>query len=306
MLSDYPGKMPCSVKNSFKLGIIVAVLNVLGFFGALWCSQELRNYIKLPYLQYIEYTGIPGAFIACLLTYGASQRQSFLILVWMIIAIIKSVADIIFGIWFVTGMFKLYDHIPYDEGPFVWWMELVLIFINILFQLMGIFNAYKAIKEIGGCSVKTEFLGIVIAAFNSFGFFGALLCSNELPILIKLPYLQYIEYSGFSGAFIAGLLIYGACKRQSSLILVWMIITTIKCFFDIMFGIWFVIAVVKLQEDFNSTVLAEWWIEIGLTFANILFQVVGIVQANKAKKEIDGTGGYSQIPSGVAEAGISA
>ena len=301
--------MPEWVKNSFNLGIIIAVFNILGFFGALWCSQELRNDIAVPpYLQYIEYTGIPFAFITGFLIYGASKRQSSLILFWMIIAIIKSITDIIFGIWFVTGVKKLNEFIPYDEGVLVWWSELILTFINILFQLVGIFHAYKAIKEIGfgACWVKTEILGIIIAAFNSFVFFGALLCSNEVA-LIKLPYLQYIEYSGIPGAFISGLLIYGACKRQSSLILVWMIITTIKCFFDIMFGIWFVIAVVKFQEKSSyNTVPAEWWIEIGLTFANILFQPVGIFHANKTKKEIDGTEGYSPIPSGVAEPGTSA
>ena len=127
------------------------------------------------------------------------------------------------------------------------------------------------------------------------------MCSNELPTNLSLPYLQYIEYSGIPGAFIAGLLIYGACQRQSSLILVWMIIATIKCFFDVLFGIWFVLAMVNLQG-----VPFVWWIEIGLTFANILFQLVGIFYANKTKKEIDGTGGYSQIPSGVAEVGTSA
>ena len=302
--------MPDWVKNSFTFGIVIAVLNFLGFFGALWCSHELRNDIILPpYLQYIEYTGIPFAFITGFLIYGASQRQSSLILVWIIIAIIKSVADIRFGIWFANHMLKLHELLPYYEGPFVWWMELTLIFINILVQLVGIFHAYKAIKEIGleigACWVKTEMLGIVIAVLNTHGFFGALLCSNELPV--TLPYLQYIEYSGIQGAFSAGLLIYGACKRQSSPILVWMIITTIKCFFDIMFGIWFVIAVVKFQEESSyNTVPVEWWIEIGLTFANILFQIVGIFQANKAKKEIDGTEGYSPIPSGVAEPGTSA
>ena len=289
--------MPDWVKNSFKLGIIIAVLNILGFFGALWCSQELRNDVAVPpYLQYIEYTGIPFAFITGFLIYGASKRQSSLILLWMIIAIIKSIADIIFGILFVTGVKQLHELFPNGECVLVWWSELILTFIEVVFQIVGIFHAYKAIKEIGleigACSVKTEILGIMIAAFNSFVFFGALLCSNEVA-LIKLPYLQYIEYSGILGAFIAGLLIYGACKRQSSLILVWMIITTIKCFFDIMFGIWFVIA-------------TEWWIEIGLIFANILFQLVGIFQANKTKKEIDGTEGYSPIPSGVAEVSISA
>ena len=289
--------MPDWVKNSFNLGIVIAVLNILGFFGALWCSQELRNDVAVPpYLQYIEYTGIPFAFITGFLIYGASKRQSSLILLWMIIAIIKSIADIIFGILFVTGVKQLHELFPNGECVLVWWSELILTFIEVVFQIVGIFHAYKAIKEIGleigACSVKTEILGIMIAAFNSFVFFGALLCSNEVA-LIKLPYLQYIEYSGILGAFIAGLLIYGACKRQSSLILVWMIITTIKCFFDIMFGIWFVIA-------------TEWWIEIGLIFANILFQLVGIFQANKTKKEIDGTEGYSPIPSGVAEVSISA
>ena len=304
MFSDYPGKMPDWVKNSFKLGIVIAVLNFLGFFGALWCSGELRNYNALPpYLQYIEYTGIPFAFITGFLIYGATKRKSSLILLWMIIAIIKSIADIIFGIWFATGIKKLHELIVYNEGVLVWWLELILTFIGIVFQIVGIFHAYKAIKEIGleigACSIKTEKLGIVIAAFNSLVFFGALLCLNELPFNLSLPYLQYIEYSGIPGAFISGLLIYGACQRQSSLILVWMIIITIKCFFDILFGIWFVIAVLKFQE-------LSWWIEIGLTFANILFQLVGIFHANKTKKEIDGTEGYSPIPSGVAEVGTSA
>ena len=96
--------MPDWVKNSFKLGIIIAVLNILGFFGALWCSQELRNDIAVPpYLQYIEYTGIPGAFIAGLLIYGACQRQSSFILVWIIITAIKCFFDIVFVIWFYVA-----------------------------------------------------------------------------------------------------------------------------------------------------------------------------------------------------------
>ena len=128
------------------------------------------------------------------------------------------------------------------------------------------------------------------------------MCSQELPSHLSLPYLQYIEYSGIPGAFIAGLLIYGATQRQSSLVLVWMIIATIKCFFDIMFGIWFVTAVVKLlEENSYSTIPFEWWIELTLTYVNIFFQLVGIVHANKARKEIDGTEGYSQIPSGTQE-----
>ena len=88
--------MPDWVKNSFKLGIIIAVLNILGFFGALWCSHELQNDITLP--PYIKNTGIPFAFITGFLIYGASKRKSSLILLWIIIAIIKSVADIIQGV----------------------------------------------------------------------------------------------------------------------------------------------------------------------------------------------------------------
>ena len=202
--------MPDWAKNSFKLGIVIAVLNILGFFGALWCSGELRNDVTSPpYLQYIGYTGIPFALITGFLIFGASERKSSHILFWMIIAIIKSIADIIFGIWFVTGVKKLHEFIPYDEGVLVWWMELILTFIKISFQIVGIFFAYKAIKEIGFeigvCSVKIEILGIVIAAFNSFVFFGALLCLSELPFNLSLPYLQYLEYSGIPGAFIAGL-----------------------------------------------------------------------------------------------------
>ena len=89
------------------------------------------------------------------------------------------------------------------------------------------------------------------------------------------------------GAFIAGILIYGACQRQSSFILVWMIIAAIKCFFDIIFGIWFVVAWSDIPFEFQ--------IEITLAFVNIFFQIVGIFHANKARKEIDGIEGYSQI-----------
>ena len=66
-----------------------------------------------------------------------------------------------------------------------------------------------------------------------------------------------------------------------------MIIAAIKCFFDIIFAIWFVVAWSGIPFEFQ--------IEITLAFINILFQIVGILHANKARKQIDGTEGYSQI-----------
>ena len=48
----------------------------------------------------------------------------------------------------------------------------------------------------------------------------------------------------------------------------------------------------QAKESFEN------WLQ---TFVNIFFQLVGIVHANKARKEIDGTEGYSQIPSGTQE-----
>ena len=297
MLSDYPEKMPSWVKNSYNFGIVIAIINFNLILMALSCSKELRD-ARLPYLQYIEYTGIPSAFITGLLIFGAHQRQSSLILVWMIIGTIKSFADIIFGIWFATAVVKLHQPFPFV----LFLMEFIL---YIFFQLVGIFNASKAIKEIGACSVKTTFeLGIVIAVLNSLGFFGAALCSDVFWAPPDgLPYyIPYMAYSGLLGAFITGFLIYGTCQRQSFPILVWMIIASIKCFIDILFGIWFVIAVVNLQY-YKRSVPFVWWIEIGLTLAKIKFQLVGIFHAYRAKKEIDGTGGYSQFPS---EAGKSA
>ena len=63
MLSDYPGKMPDWVKRTFVLGIVIAVLHTIGFFGALLCSQELLPYFHVLQLQYIQYTAIPGKSI---------------------------------------------------------------------------------------------------------------------------------------------------------------------------------------------------------------------------------------------------
>ena len=144
-----------------------------------------------------------------------------------------------------------------------------------------------------GAFLRLIDLGRIIAALNCLAFFGAVFCQS------RLPYLLYVEYSGLPSAFIAGFLIYGAFNNQCFPILVWMIIVSIKSFVDILFGIWFVIGMVNLQEE-NSIGL---WIELILTFANISFQLVGIVHA---KRELEGTEGYAQIPSGVAEVDTSA
>ena len=108
------------------------------------------------------------------------------------------------------------------------------------------------------------------------------MCPQEV-----LPHLYYIQYTGFLGAFIAGFLINGACKRQSSLLLVWIIFANIKGFFDIIFLMVFEVSWSDISFGFQ--------LELILNGVNIFFQSLGIFYANKARKEIDETGGYSQI-----------
>ena len=49
------------------------------------------------------------------------------------------------------------------------------------------------------CVKRTFVLGIVIAVLHTFGFFGALLCSQELLPYFHVLQLQYIQYTAIPG-----------------------------------------------------------------------------------------------------------
>lgn len=127
--------MPCccatNVKAAFVLGIVLAVLSLIG------CGNGSNGIIN----------GIIGVIIHCVLIFGAHTRNSTAILVWMVLAILSCIG---YAILVVLGVIVLGDfragaggETAGDNVVFI----PVMIGI-ILFQIWTIIVAKNARKEI--------------------------------------------------------------------------------------------------------------------------------------------------------------
>ena len=116
---------------------------------------------------------------------------------------------------------------------------------------------------------------------------------------MAIPYLMSIKYTGLLSALIAGPLIFGVCKGRNSLIHEWGRIAGVKFCLAFLFELKIILALC------NEIHLPVTWrdeaIEVPLQLGNISLQFLGFYFAGKALREIKGTDGYSQIPSGAAE-----
>ena len=97
--------MQCCCKNNVEaakiLGVIFALLSAIGCLKYL--EPEKRSHIRGQ--QYIEYIiiGVFGFFVNLLLTLGAALRNTTVILVYIILALIYNIVNFIVMIWAFWG-----------------------------------------------------------------------------------------------------------------------------------------------------------------------------------------------------------
>ena len=124
--------MPCccatNVKAAFVLGIVLAVLSLIG------CGNGSNGIIN----------GIIGVIIHCILIFGAHTRNSTAILVWMVLAILSCIGYVILV---VLGVIAIADA---GAGAAAAGVVVFIVFMVgiILFQIWTIIVAKNARKEI--------------------------------------------------------------------------------------------------------------------------------------------------------------
>jgi len=125
--------MPCccatNVKAAFVLGIVLAVLSLIG------CGNGLNGIIN----------GIIGVIIHCVLIFGAHTRNSTAILVWMVLAILSCIG---YAILVVLGVIVLGDFRAGAGGDGLGVVFIPVMIGIILFQIWTIIVAKNARKEI--------------------------------------------------------------------------------------------------------------------------------------------------------------
>ena len=131
--------MPCccatNVKAAFVLGIVLAVLSLIG------CGNGTTHGII---------NGIIGVIIHCVLIFGAHTRNSTAILVWMILAVLSCIGDAIMAIFGVLAIAHAGAAGAGGAGETVGAVAVFLVFFIgiILFQIWTIIVAKNARKEI--------------------------------------------------------------------------------------------------------------------------------------------------------------
>ena len=125
--------MPCccatNVKAAFVLGIVLAVLSLIG------CGNGSNGTIN----------GIIGVIIHCVLIFGAHTRNSTAILVWMVLAILSCIG---YAILVVLGVIVLGDFRAGAGGDGLGVVFIPVMIGIILFQIWTIIVAKNARKEI--------------------------------------------------------------------------------------------------------------------------------------------------------------
>ena len=141
--------MPCICKSNtqaaFVLGIFLATTSLI------WCifGDFRRSGIKYGDSKNIL-IGIISALIHGLLIIGANIRNSTLILVWMVFAILKGVFDIIDYVY----VYEQNMYMNYDERPFEFVLFCIVCSGDIALLIWALAIAPNARKEIdnGRCS----------------------------------------------------------------------------------------------------------------------------------------------------------
>ena len=129
-------KMPCccatNVKAAFVLGIVLAVLSLIG------CGNGSNGIIN----------AIIGVIIHCVLIFGAHTRNSTAILVWMVLAILSCIGYAILAVLAVVVV--AHAGAAGAAGDAVTMVVVLIIFMIgiILFQIWTIIIAKNARKEI--------------------------------------------------------------------------------------------------------------------------------------------------------------
>ena len=125
--------MPCccatNVKAAFVLGIVLAVLSLIG------CGNGSNGIIN----------GIIGVIIHCVLIFGAHTRNSTAILVWMVLAILSSIG---YAILAVLGVIAIAHAGAAVAAGGVAVVFIIFMIGIILFQIWTIIVAKNARKEI--------------------------------------------------------------------------------------------------------------------------------------------------------------
>ena len=132
--------MPCccatNVKAAFVLGIVLAVLSLIG------CGNGSNGIIN----------AIFGVIIHCVLIFGAHTRNSTAILVWMVLAVLSCIGYAILTVLGVVAIARLnaYASAYSAAGDAVAFIVVFIVIMigMILFQIWTIIVAKNARKEI--------------------------------------------------------------------------------------------------------------------------------------------------------------
>ena len=146
--------MPCccatNVKAALVLGIVLAVLSLLGCFNG---SNGIIN-------------GIIGVVIHCVLVFGAHTRNSTAILVWMVLAILSCIGYAILAVLGVIAIVHAGEAGAGGDAVSVLVVFIVFMVGIILFQIWTIIVAKNARKEIEAGEYEFEIRNSSMHAFK--------------------------------------------------------------------------------------------------------------------------------------------
>ena len=141
--------------------------------------------------------------------------------------------------------------------------------IVLLIDILLLFRSFKmpccCAKNIDAAFV----LGIVLAVLSS------IVCFSGSTLIIN----------GIIGVIINCILIFGAHTRNSTAILVWMILAILSCIGLAIMGVFVVIAIAHLYAGEEQVVVVT--VSIVFMIGTILFQIWTIIVAKNARKEIE-------------------
>ena len=258
------------VSAAIFLGLIFPILNILECLGKE--PEEVGH-------------GVLGALFAGFLIFGAYNRNSNSIQVWMILVFL----DII--IYIITGIVKLISMSAKNEisGHF---REIFIFCGMTFFDVITIFVAKKARTEIDG-----EWCGYFYCDTNIKGLLvkGVVSVFRHIVEIIVTIVIGIYENSMFDsdkeillfthgvfGTLLNGFLVFGAHKRNSKVIFIWMILAGIQC---IPYALFSTYEIIDMFTDSGIFVLGDVSLLL-YSLAMIAFNIWSMQTAKKATEEI--------------------
>ena len=256
------------VTAAFFFGLVFAILNILTCLGKE--PEEVGH-------------GVLGGLFAGFLIFGAYNRNSTSIQIWMILVFLDYI------IYIIAGIVKLISMTTKNEIIF---REIFIFCGMTIFEVSTIFVAKKARTEIDGewcgyfycdTNIKGLLLKGIVSVFRHIveiiativvGIYENSMFDSDREILLFTH--------GVFGTLLNGLLVFGAHKRKSKVIFIWMILAGIQC---IPYALFSTYEILDMFKDSGIFVLGDVSL-LTYSLAMIAFNIWSIQTAKKATEEI--------------------